>query len=234
MFVGKKILVVDDEKKILEVVRAYLEREGYTVFTAADGQSALEAADRGHPDLIILDLMLPDLSGEEVCQRLRQESEVPILMLTAKSDEEERVKGLSIGADDYLVKPFSPRELTARVRAILRRSKGEALKDVLSFDGGHLVIDTVRHEASKEGNLLTLTPLEFRLLMTLAQYPGRAYTRLEIIRKVQGYDFEGYERTVDTHIKNLRYKIEKDPKNPEYMQTIYGVGYKFVGKPDVQ
>lgn len=234
MVLGNRILVVDDEQKIVDVVRAYLERDGYIVFSATDGQSALEVADRSHPDLVILDLMLPDLSGEEVCQRLRQESEVPILMLTAKSAEEERIKGLSIGADDYLVKPFSPRELTARVRAILRRSKGDVLKDVLSFGDGKIVIDAVRHEVRRLGELVSLTPLEFKLLLTLAQYPGRAYSRLELIRKVQGYDFEGYERTVDTHIKNLRSKIEDDPKNPTYVQTIYGVGYKFVGETDVQ
>lgn len=231
----KKILVAEDEVKILEVVKAYLEREGYMVITTANGLEALDIAKRTSPDLIILDLMLPGLSGEDVCQKLRSRSDVPILMLTAKSSEDERVKGLSMGADDYLVKPFSPRELAARVNAILRRvkSKEESLKDALSFNGGKFTIDTVRHEVKVKNNPVTLTPYEFKLLIALTRYPGRVYTRLELINKVQGYDFEGYERTIDAHIKNLRQKIEENPQRPEYIKTVFGVGYRFEGDEDL-
>jgi len=232
---NEKILVVDDERKITEVVRAYLEKEGYIVLVAGDGQGALDLIERSKPDLVILDLMLPDMAGEEICRRLRQRSDVPIIMLTAKASEEERVKGLMIGADDYIVKPFSPRELVARVRAILRRVRrdSEALRDRLSFHNGSLTIDLIRHEVKRNGKLVPLTAYEYKLLVALAQHPGRVYSRLQLVNKVQGYDFEGYERTIDAHIKNLRKKIEPDPKNPRYIQTVYGMGYKFEGEEDV-
>ncbi len=223
------ILVVDDERKILEIVKAYLEKEGYFVLTAERGEAALSMAAKANPDLIVLDLMLPDMDGEEVCRQLRETSQVPILMLTAKVSEDERVAGLSLGADDYLTKPFSPRELVARIGAILRRARGGGPdgQRPLSFAGGKMLIDTERHEVTVGGEPVQLTPNEFKLLVTLATYPGRVYSRFELVNRVQGYDFEGYERTMDAHIKNLRAKIESDPKNPEFVLTVYGVGYKF-------
>jgi len=232
----KKVLIVDDEPKILNVVSAYLEKEGYQVFTASNGKEALELAERKSPDLIILDLRLPDIAGEEVCQRIRQKRDTPILMLTAKVEEEDKIRGLAIGADDYLTKPFSPRELVARVKAILRRVKveREPQRDIISFDNGRLRIDISKHEVLINGKPLSLTPNEFRLLIALARYPGRVYTRSELINKVQGYEYEGYDRTIDAHVKNLRQKIEEDPKNPRYILTVFGVGYKFGGEEDAK
>lgn len=230
----KKVLVVDDEPKIIQVVSAYLEKEGYHVFAASSGNEALELNGRKAPDLIILDLRLPDLSGEEVCRRIRQRRDTPILMLTAKAEEEDKVRGLAIGADDYLTKPFSPRELVARVRAILRRHKAERepQRDLISFDNGRVRIDVAKQEVSLNGKIITLTPNEYKLLLALARYPGRVYTRSELINKVQGYEYEGYDRTIDAHVKNLRQKIEEDPKNPRYILTVFGVGYKFGGEED--
>lgn len=228
----KKILVVDDEPRITEVVKAYLEREGYLVYVAGNGREALDLAENVKPALVVLDLMLPDLSGEEVCQALRKRTDVPILMLTAKSAEEQKLLGLAIGADDYMTKPFSPRELAARVRAILRRvhSESEPLADRLDFNNGHLTIDAIKREVRKNGQVVYLTPNEYKLLLTLARYPGRVYTRYELVNRVQGYDYEGYERTIDAHVKNLRQKIEDDPKKPRYILTVYGAGYKFGGE----
>ena len=225
---NKKIVVIDDELSVQEVVRGYLEKDGYLVYVAGNGQEGLALAERTNPGLIVLDLMLPDVSGEEICREIRSRSDVPILMLTAKASEDERVGGLALGADDYLTKPFSPRELVARVRAVLRRTQGTEtpLVEVLSFDSGALEIDTVQHEVRRDRELIDLTPNEYRLLMTLARYPGRVYSRFELINHVQGYDFEGYERTIDAHVKNLRKKIEPDPKRPRYVETVFGVGYR--------
>ena len=224
----KKILVVEDERKIADIMVAYLDREGYSAKTTVSGTEALDLADSFDPDLIVLDLMLPDLSGEEVCKELRKRSDVPIIMVTARTAEEERIKGLEIGADDYVTKPFSPRELVARVKSVLRRTGGDEFQaERLSFKDGRIVIDVGRHEIKVEGEAVTLTPHEFKLLVTLARHPGRVYGRYELINKVQGYDFEGYERTIDAHIKNLRHKIETDSKHPEYIHTVFGVGYKF-------
>jgi DNA-binding response OmpR family regulator len=225
---NKKIVVIDDEPSVQEVVRGYLEKDGYLVYVAGNGQEGLVLAERTKPGLIVLDLMLPDVSGEEICREIRSRSDVPILMLTAKASEDERVGGLALGADDYLTKPFSPRELVARVRAVLRRTQGAEmpLVEVLSFDEGALEIDTVQHEVRRDGELVELTPNEYRLLVTLARYPGRVYSRFELINHVQGYDFEGYERTIDAHVKNLRKKIEPDPKHPHYVETVFGVGYR--------
>ena len=225
---NKKIVVIDDEPSVQDVVRGYLERDGYLVYVAANGSEGLALAERTKPGLVVLDLMLPDVSGEEICREIRSRSDVPILMLTAKASEDERVGGLALGADDYLTKPFSPRELVARVRAVLRRTQGvEApLVEVLSFDEGELEIDTVRHEVRRDGAVVDLTPNEYRLLVTLARYPGRVYSRFELVNHVQGYDFEGYERTIDAHVKNLRKKIEPDPKHPRYVETVFGVGYR--------
>ena len=198
------------------------------MFVAGNGAEGLALAERVQPALIVLDLMLPDISGEEICSEIRSRSDVPILMLTAKASEEERVAGLVSGADDYLVKPFSPRELVARVRAVLRRTKGveTPLVELLTFDEGRLAIDTVAHQVSRDGIAVDLTPNEYKLLVTLARYPSRAYSRFELINRVQGYDYEGYERTIDVHVKNLRKKIEPDPAHPHYVETVIGVGYR--------
>jgi DNA-binding response OmpR family regulator len=228
MEMNKRVVVIDDELSVQEVVRGYLERDGYLVYVAGNGRDGLALAERTEPGLIVLDLMLPDVPGEEICREIRRRSDVPILMLTAKASEEDRVGGLARGADDYLTKPFSPRELVARVRAILRRAQGtEApLVEALSFDRGRLQIDTVQHEVRLDGALVELTPNEYKLLVTLARYPGRVYSRFELVNHVQGYDYEGYERTIDAHVKNLRKKIELDPKRPRYVETVFGVGYR--------
>jgi DNA-binding response OmpR family regulator len=225
---NKKIVIIDDEPSVQEVVKAYLEKDGYLVYVAGNGADGLALAERVKPGLIVLDLMLPDISGEEVCREIRGRSDVPILMLTAKAGEEERIEGLQIGADDYLVKPFSPRELVARVRAVLRRTQGveTPLVAVVSFDDGRLEIDTVQHVVRRDGDEVALTPNEYKLLITLARYPGRVYSRYELVNHVQGYDYEGYERTIDVHVKNLRKKIEPDPRNPRYVETVTGVGYR--------
>ncbi len=225
---NERILIVDDEPSVHEVVRAYLERDGFIVYDATDGQAGLHLAMTKRPDLIVLDLMLPDISGEEICEELRSRSDIPILMLTAKTTEDQRVEGLRAGADDYLTKPFSPRELVARVKAILRRTAGGdmPLLETLSFDGGRLEIDSICHEVRVAGKSVEVTPSEYKLLFSLAQYPGRVYSRFELINRVQGHDFEGYERTIDAHVKNLRRKIEPDLSKPRYIQTVHGVGYR--------
>ncbi len=226
---GLKILVVEDEPKISEIVRAYLEKEKFRVVTADTGQKAISALKEGF-DLVILDLMLPDMDGEDICKTIREGSDLPIIMLTAKSEEEDRIKGLGIGADDYVVKPFSPRELVARVKALLRRTKGS--KDTLDFNNGDLVIDPGRFEIQKSGSLVVLTPTEFKLLQCLAERPGQIFTRLQLVNVILGYDFEGYDRTIDAHVKNIRHKIEDNQRSPSYIKTVYGVGYKFTGQPD--
>ncbi len=226
------ILVVDDEKKIRDLVGSYLEREGYSVLVADSGQRALEAVNRAHPDLLVLDLMLPDLTGEEVARSIRTHSNLPIIMLTAKAGEEDRIAGLNLGADDYLVKPFSPRELVARVEAVLRRAGGTAPATTMSFDEGHLVVDREGREVVLNGDSVDLTRSEFDLLYALASRSGRVYSRYELITRVQGYDYEGYERTIDAHVKNLRRKLGEDPRDPRYVVTVTGVGYKFGVKPD--
>ena len=224
---NKKVLVIDDDPSVQEVVRGYLEKDGYLVWVAGDGADGLRLAAKVKPALIVLDLMLPDTSGEELAREIRTRSDVPILMLTAKASEDDRVNGLALGADDYLTKPFSPRELVARVRAILRRTHGEVpLVDVLRLDGGALEIDSAQHAVRRDGGAVDLTPNEYKLLTALARYPGRVYSRFELISHVQGYEYEGYERTIDAHVKNLRKKIEPDPKHPRYVQTVFGVGYR--------
>ena len=212
----KKILLVEDEKAIRDAVAAYLERESYIVRGVGDGQSAVEEFEKHSFDLVILDLMLPKLSGERVCRAIRETSNVPIIMLTAKGEVEDRIIGLELGADDYLIKPFSPRELVARVRALLRRAHTEAEPALETLDFGLV-----------EGKEVDLTASEFKLLTTLARYPGRVYTRMELVEKVLGYDFEGYERTIDSHVKNLRAKLGDDPRNPRWLYTVHGVGYRF-------
>jgi DNA-binding response OmpR family regulator len=224
---NRKILVVDDDKKTVELIRLYLEKDGYRVLTAYDGRAALELARAKSPDLMILDLMLPQVDGLDLCQTLRAESEMPILMLTARVTEEDKLIGLDSGADDYVTKPFSPRELLARVRAILRRTASPANTGPSQIRAGDLYLDTVRHEARLRGELLTLTPKEFRLLVTLAREPGKVFTRLDLVEQAFGPTYEGLERTIDVHLMNLRRKIEPDPARPVYIQTVYGVGYKF-------
>ncbi len=223
-----KILAIDDEEKILDVIKAYLEKEGYTVLTETNGANALNAFKTVNPDLVILDLMLPGVSGEEICSKIRALSKVPIIMLTAKVSEDDKVYGFTIGADDYLTKPFSPRELRMRVKAILRRAKDDLpLNDIFMFNDGDLVIDTRSYEVKKKGRVVSLTPNEYKLLTVMAQNPNKVFTRSELIEKAFGYDFDGFDRTIDAHIKNLRQKIEDDPKNPRYIKTVYGAGYKF-------
>ncbi len=226
----KIILIIEDEKKISGIVRAYLEEEQYSVIVAATGKEALGLL--GEPfDLVILDLMLPDIQGEEICRLVRESSDVPIIMLTAKSSEEERIAGLGIGADDYVVKPFSPRELVARVKARLRRSSRPE-KTLMSFNKGALKINVSNYEAFINEDPVILTQTEFKILLSLAENPGRVFSRDQILNIVQGYNFEGYDRTIDAHVKNLRHKIESDSKSPAYIKTVYGIGYKFTGVPD--
>jgi len=222
----KRILVVDDEEMILRTVRAYLDREGFKTYTATDGEEALRAFEEKGPDLIVLDLMLPKLNGIEVTKRIRAKSSVPIIMLTAKAAEADRVVGLELGADDYVVKPFSPRELVARVRAVLRRIEGET-SATERIAVGELEIDLKTREVKVNGRKVELTPTEFDLLAFLARHPGHVFTRLQLLREVQGYTYDVFARTIDTHVKNLRRKIEEDPKEPRYILTVHGVGYRF-------
>jgi len=226
--VSKRVLVVDDDVKTVELVKLYLNRDGYRVLTAYNGIDALRLAREGRPDLIVLDLMLPGLDGLQVCHTLRNESDVPIIMLTAKTTEQDKLTGLDLGADDYVSKPFSPKELAARVRAVLRRTPEEALqRGPAEVTQGELTINFVRHETFLAGKSLNLTPIEFRLLGVLVREPGRVFSRAQLIDKVFGYDFEGFDRTVDVHILNLRRKIEPYPNHPRYIKTLYGAGYKF-------
>jgi two-component system alkaline phosphatase synthesis response regulator PhoP len=224
---GETILVVDDEPKILKTVRAYLENAGFRVATASDAQMALTVYRHERPALVILDLGLPGMDGLDVARTLRRDSNVPIIMLTARVDEADKLIGLELGSDDYVTKPFSPRELVARVRAVLRRTSGEREQAPVPVVAGDVVIDMERRQVTISGQPVELTPTEFDLLVVLARHPGRVFTRLELLDRVQGYAFEGYERTVDAHVKNLRQKIEPDPKQPRYLLTVYGVGYRF-------
>ncbi len=223
---GKKVLVVDDDTKTAELVKLYLNRDGYRVFTASDGNEALRLARENHPDLIVLDIMLPGISGLEVCRILREESDVPIIMLTALTTDEDRLKGLDLGADDYVTKPFSPRELAARVRAVLRRLPGERGPE--KIEHGALIVDFLKHEAFLEGKSLNLTPIEFKLLGALVKEPGRVFSRAQIIDKALGQDFNGFDRTIDVHILKLRRKLEPEPHHPRYLKTVYGAGYKLL------
>ena len=225
-----RILVVDDERKIREVVGSYLAREGYAVLLAETGEAALDTALREHPDLIVLDLKLPDLAGEEVARAVREVSDVPIIMLTAKSAEADRIAGLGLGADDYLVKPFSLRELAARAAAVLRRSMGT--RDELSFEGGRLIIDRSAREVRADGAPLSLTRTECDLLLAVVANSPRALTREQLLTAVRGYESEPDERTIDAHVKNLRRKLGDDPRHPRYILTVTGVGYRFGLKPD--
>jgi two-component system alkaline phosphatase synthesis response regulator PhoP len=220
------ILVVDDEPKIVKQARDYLEKSGFRVVAAGDGQTALAMARHDRPDLVVLDLNLPEVDGLDVCRALRRESDVPIIMLTARVGEADRLIGLELGADDYITKPFSPRELVARVRAVLRRVRGGVHEPGL-IRAGDLEIDIHGHRLTRDGEPLHLTRTEFDLLMTLAQHPGQAFTREQLLDRLHGIAYDGYDRSIDAHVKNLRQKIETDPSDPRYILTVYGVGYRF-------
>ena len=231
---AQTVMVVEDEYKLRELVRSYLEREGLDVFSTGSGAEALSYAAKGHLDLVILDLGLPDVPGEEVARELRSRSDVPILMLTAKSEDRDRIAGLELGADDYVTKPFSPRELVLRVQAILRRGRSAATESgPVSYGRGQLVIDEDRRKVLVAGQVAELTPTEWGLLVALARVPGRVYSRYELINRVRGYEFEGYERTVDSHVKNLRRKIEADPSAPQIVETVLSAGYRLGLNRDV-
>jgi two-component system OmpR family response regulator len=217
------------------MVKAYLEGSGFRVVHFEKGKKAVEATLKERPLLVILDLKLPDIDGEEVCQELREIGDFPIIILTSKSSEEERITGFALGADDYVVKPFSPRELVYRVKALLKRVQKKALSEApaLSFNNGQLTIDGQTYQVTKKGVPLRLTPTEIKVLFTIASSPQKVFTREDLVDNALGYQFEGYERSIDAHIKHIRQKIGDDPKNPTFIHTIYGVGYKFSGKLDV-
>ena len=221
-----KILVVDDEPQILKVLQAYLEKEGYRVLTAKDGRLALSIFDQEKPDFVILDLNLPGMDGFEICREIRKDSNAPILMLTARVEEGDKLTGLEVGADDYVVKPFSPREVVARVRTILKRVRPEN-QDGEIIQQGRLTINLAQHSVNRDERSIELTPTEFQILVTLAQSPRRVFSRLQLMEQAQGSAYEGYERTIDAHVKNLRNKLEPDPRNPVLIHTVFGLGYKF-------
>jgi DNA-binding response OmpR family regulator len=228
---GLTILVVDDEPRIVQLVRDYLEHGGFTVLVASDGAGALRTARTGRPDLVVLDLGLPGLDGLDVARALRRDGEVPIIMLTARTEETDKLVGLELGADDYLTKPFSPKELVARVRAVLRRAEGlRSPADVIRV-GSDVELDEPRMEARFGGRRVDLTKTEFQLLSTMARQPGRVFTRAQLLDAVRGVAFESYERAVDAHVKNIRRKIEPDPRKPRYLLTVFGVGYRFAELP---
>jgi DNA-binding response OmpR family regulator len=230
----KTIAIIDDEENIVDVVKSYLEKSGYKVVYAYSGGEAMALIDKYAPSLIILDLMLPDVSGEDLCRAIRKKSRVPIIMLTAKTQEEDVLSGLGMGADDYVTKPFSPRQLMARVDALLRRVSEEPvpLFSELSMNNGELVADILRHEVRKNGKPVALTPDEYNILMVMLKYPTKVFTRDELIDFALDDEFDGFDRIIDTHIKNIRQKIEIDPKSPRYILTVHGVGYKFGGELD--
>ncbi len=229
---SKKILVVEDEEKIVEFIESYLLSSGYKVYKAFNGRDALELFNSQTIDLVLLDLMLPDISGEQICKELRKTSKVPIIMLTAKAQEESILNGLDIGADDYITKPFSPRQMVARVKALFRRVSEEnttTSSDILSFNNSDLLINQTDYTVRKAHEPVCLTPSEFKILMTLAKRPSKVFTREELISVAFDGDYFGYDRTIDSHIKNLRAKIETDPKDCKYILTVRGIGYKFGG-----
>jgi DNA-binding response OmpR family regulator len=225
------ILVVDDEQKVLNVIEAYLIKEGFGVITASDGEEALSIFKDKQVHLIILDLMLPKISGEQVCNKIRATSSVPIIMLTAKTEEDNKIEGLAIGADDYITKPFSNRELVSRVKAIIRRTYRDTnpLAQLLIINNGDLEINIEKMIIKKQGNPIVLTSNEFKILIALLTNPGQIFSREQLVNKAFGIDYDGFDRTIDTHIKNLRQKIEDDPKKPVYIISVYGMGYKFKG-----
>ena len=227
----KTILVVDDEPKIVTLLRDYLERAGFAVHSAQDGKAALSLARTEKPDMVILDLGLPGMDGLDVTRELRKTSNAPIIMLTARSEETDKLVGLELGADDYITKPFSPKELVARVRVVFRRMEVYSAADLETIYAADLALDMPRMQVSAPGRSIEpLTPTEFELLAILARYPGRIFTRLQLLDAIHGVAFESYERAIDAHVKNIRHKIEKDPRQPAYILTVYGVGYKFADR----
>jgi len=228
------VLIVEDDIKLARIVKAYLEGADFRTAHASTVSEALQKAETELPLAVILDLGLPDGSGEELCQSLKELGDFPVIMLTAKSSEDERIAGFALGADDYMVKPASPRELVCRLKAVLKRyERGSSVPEsIASFNNGSLVLNSIRHQICTDGLPVSVTPTEFKLLLTLASSPGRTFTRDELVSRALGYQFEGYDRSIDAHIKNLRQKIEKDPRAPEYLKTVYGVGYLFAGERD--
>jgi DNA-binding response OmpR family regulator len=222
------VLIVEDETRIRELLRSYLERDGFEVLSTGSGAEAIGLARSASPDLIVLDLRLPDVPGESVAAEVRRFSSVPLLVLTAKSSEDDRIRGLEFGADDYVTKPFSPREVVLRVQAILRRTHGAAsgAAEPVSFGDGELIVDEDRRTVTVRDRPVDLTPTEWGVLLALTRTPGRVYSRYELINRVRGYEFEGYERTIDSHVKNLRRKIELDARDPRIIQTVLGAGYR--------
>ncbi|MDA8325891.1 MAG: response regulator transcription factor [Nitrospiraceae bacterium] len=229
------VLVAEDDRKIARVVKVYLEQAGYIVTVAEKGHEAIDEAAKGRPAVVILDLMLPDMNGEEVFREIKKLGDIPVIMLTAKSAPEERIAGFALGADDYIVKPFNPREMVYRVKAVLKRASApEGLETAsMSFNKGSLCIDGLKHEVRKRGVPVNFTPSEFRILIAFASAPQWVLTREKLIEKAFGYQFEGFDRTIDVHIKNMRQKIEDDPRNPAFIVTVHRVGYKFVGERDI-
>ncbi len=225
------VLIVDDDVKLVKLLQTYFEKEGYTTYSANDGLDALQMVWQRKPDIMVLDLMLPGLDGLEVCRKIRKDNDIPIIMLTARDEESDRLVGLEIGADDYVTKPFSPKEVVARAKAILRRANKEIVRSE-PIQVGTLTIDLERHQVTRDGQVVDVTPTEFKIVELLAGNAGKVYSRLQIFEQIQGYSFEGYERTIDAHIKNLRRKIEINSKEPQYIQTVYGIGYKFAGEAD--
>ena len=221
------VLIVEDDSKTAELIRLYLDRDGYPVTVARNGREGLELARRNNLGLVLLDVMMPELDGLEVCRILREESDVGIILVTARTDEVDTLRALDLGADDYVTKPFRPRELVARVRAVLRRKGTNELPEVCELAFGHLSIDGRRHEVRVDGRDARVTRKEFQLLLTMAKEPGKAFSRLELLEKAFGYNYEGLERTIDAHIRNLRKKIERDAERPAFIETVYGVGYRF-------
>jgi two-component system alkaline phosphatase synthesis response regulator PhoP len=220
------VLIIEDEPELVKVLRSYLEQAGYTVLTAYRGDSGLSIWEHKRPDLVILDLNLPGIDGLDIAREIRRKGDTPLIMVTARVDETDRLIGLELGADDYIPKPYSPREVVARVRAVLRRASATPVAPSI-LRAGDLEIDLDSHIVNSQGEVIDLTPTEFNLLATLAAQPGRAFTRLQLLEATQGAAYEGYERTIDAHIKNLRAKIEKDAKSPHYIETVFGIGYRF-------
>ncbi|MEI6208451.1 MAG: response regulator transcription factor [Desulfuromonadales bacterium] len=228
------VLIVEDDTKLARIVKAYLEGADFRTVHASTAKEALQKLQAELPLAVILDLGLPDGSGEELCQSFKERGDFPVIMLTAKSSEEERIAGFALGADDYMVKPASPRELVCRLKAVLKRYErcSSSPESIVSFNSGALVLNSARHQTSVDGVPISITPTEFKLLLTLASSPGRTFTRDELVSRALGYQFDGYDRSIDAHIKNLRQKIEKDPRTPVYLKTVYGVGYLFAGERD--
>ena len=220
------LLVVDDEQRVLDVIQPYLEKEGFRIITAKTGKEALHQIKKSSPQLVILDWMLPEISGLEVCRKVRKQSDIPIIMLTARTDEADRVMGLELGADDYITKPFSLRELSARIRSVLRRANPATVKNE-PLQRGELIIDEEKFQVWKNNQVINLTPAEFQILLTLARRPGVVYSRLQLMQATTNDTYIGYERSVDSHISHLRKKIETDPSNPKYILTVHGIGYRF-------